>query len=78
MSVNLSIKNAPDDLVQQLKARAERHHRSLQGEMMAILEAAVRTTEPLTPTQVLAQVRQLGLTSPAEAVAMQREDRNDR
>lgn len=76
MSVNLSIKNAPDDLVRRLKARAERHHRSLQGEMMAILEAAVREPEQLTPAQLLAQVRQLGLSSPAEAAAMVREDRD--
>lgn len=76
MPVNLSIKNAPDDLARQLKARAERHHRSLQGEMMAILEAAVREPEPLTPQQVLARVRQMGLNSPAEAAAMVREDRD--
>lgn len=76
MPINLSIKNAPDDLARQLKARAERHHRSLQGEMMAILEAAVREPEPLTPQQVLARVRQMGLNSPAEAAAMVREDRD--
>ena len=40
MPVNLSIKNAPDDLVARLKDRARHNHRSLQGEMMAILEAA--------------------------------------
>src|SRR3989442_10897509 len=28
-----SIKNAPDDLVVRLKARAERNHRSMQGEV---------------------------------------------
>ena len=32
-----SIKNAPDDVVQRLKARAARHHRSLQGELLATL-----------------------------------------
>ena len=42
MPVNLSIKNAPDDIVSQLRRRAQRHHRSLQGEMLAILEDAVR------------------------------------
>ena len=42
MLVNLSIKNAPDDVVDRLRERAERHHRSLQGEMLAILEEAVR------------------------------------
>ena len=38
--VNLSIKGVPDDLAERLRARAERHHRSLQGELMAIVEQA--------------------------------------
>jgi len=42
MSVNLSIKNAPDDVVERLRQRAERHHRSLQGELLAIIEEAVQ------------------------------------
>ncbi|MBI4198786.1 MAG: Arc family DNA-binding protein [Chloroflexi bacterium] len=41
MPVNLSVKNVPDELVDKVKERAKRHHRSLQGEMMAILEEAV-------------------------------------
>jgi plasmid stability protein len=40
MPVNLSIKNAPDGLVRQLRESAGRHHRSLQGELLAIIEAA--------------------------------------
>jgi plasmid stability protein len=36
--INLSIKNVPDEIVDRLKARANANHRSLQGEMMAILE----------------------------------------
>ncbi len=55
MSVNLSIKNAPDEVVKKLKGRAARHHRSLQGELMAIIEAAVQQDEePLTPREALA------------------------
>ena len=38
---NLSIKNVPDDLLNRLRARAARHHRSIQGELMALLTAAV-------------------------------------
>jgi len=41
MGVNLSIKNVPEELARQLRERARRHHRSLQGELMAILEEAV-------------------------------------
>ena len=40
MDVNLSIKAVPQELAERLRRRAERHHRSLQGELMAIIEAA--------------------------------------
>ena len=43
MPVNLSIKNAPDEIVRLLKERAKKRHRSLQGEVLAILEEAVRS-----------------------------------
>ena len=42
MATNLSIKNASDEVVAALKLRARRNHRSLQGELMAIIEAAAR------------------------------------
>lgn len=78
MPVSLSIKNAPDEMVRRLKERAERHHRSLQGELMAILEEAVGTSRPLAPDEVLAEVRRLGLSTPRSAAAMIREDRDAR
>lgn len=40
MSVNLSIKEVPDDIAERLRQRAARNHRSLQGELMAIIEQA--------------------------------------
>lgn len=40
MTVTLSIKSVPDSLAAQLRERARRNHRSLQGELMAIIEAA--------------------------------------
>ena len=40
MPVSLPIKNVPENIAAKLRARAERNHRSLQGELMAILEAA--------------------------------------
>jgi antitoxin FitA len=49
MPVTLSIKNAPDEIVRRLRERAERHHRSLQGELMAIIEEAVREERRSTP-----------------------------
>ncbi len=41
MPVNLSIKNVPEAVAQGLRERAAQNHRSLQGELMAILEDAV-------------------------------------
>ncbi len=78
MPVNLSIKNTPDAVVARLRARAARHHRSLQGELLAIVEAAVSTAPLLTPDDVLAEVRALGLATPAEATAIVRADRERR
>ncbi len=78
MPVNLSIKNAPDHIVERLRARAERNHRSLQGELMAIVEAAVREDRPATPAEILAGVRGLGLQTPSEAAALVRADRDGR
>ena len=78
MAINLSIKNAPDDVVERLRARAARNRRSLQGELLAIVEEAVRPPEHLTPSQVLAEVRRLGIATPAEAADMVRADRDAR
>lgn len=78
MPVNLSIKNAPDDVVQRLKARAARHHRSLQGELLAIIEEAVRMPSMLTPQEILAEVRGRELATPAEAATIVRADRDAR
>ena len=49
MAVNLSIKNVPDALAERLRARAERNHRSLQGELMAIVEQAALDAEQPDP-----------------------------
>ena len=76
MPVNLSIKNAPDDVVQRLRERAERNHRSLQGELLAIVEAAVQEDRPTSVKDVLAEVRRLGVRTPSEATAMIRAARD--
>ena len=78
MPVNFSIKNVPDDLASRLRNRADRNHRSLQGELMAILELAVTEPEPLTFERVLQVVRDLNLASGPESVEMIRDDREGR
>jgi plasmid stability protein len=44
----LNIKNLPDPLYQQLKARAEREHRSIAQQVIHMLEEALREAEPLS------------------------------
>lgn len=76
--VNLSIKNAPELVVRRLQERARRHHRSLQGELLAIIEAAASEADPATPSEILAEVRRLGVNTPSEAAALIRADRDGR
>lgn len=53
MPVTLTIKQVPDRLAQKLRTRAAANHRSLQGELMAILtetvDPASRAAEPDPP-----------------------------
>ena len=42
---NLSIKNVPESLIEKLRERARRNHRSMQGELMTLVSEAV---EPST------------------------------
>ena len=52
----LSIKDVPEDWAEALRRRAARNHRSLQGELTAILEAALGAgTSPETPVASLEQ-----------------------
>jgi hypothetical protein len=50
----------------------------LQGELLAIIEEAVRRSTRLTPRDLLAEVRRLGLETPAAAAAIVRSPRNGR
>ena len=78
MSTNLSIKNVPDRLMARLRKRAAKHHRSLQGEALAIIESSVESPTLLTPSQALSQLRNVGLKTPREAESIIRKDRDAR
>lgn len=76
MPVTLSIKNAPDDVVARLRARAALNHRSLQGELMAIIEAAVAPPRRRKSIEEIAvEVARIGLETPSESVEILRADR---
>ncbi len=78
MSVNLSIKNVPERLAEQLRKRAARHHRSLQGELMAILEESLGNQQNLTPRELLSEIRGAGLKTPEESARWVRRERDER
>ena len=86
MPVTLSIKNVPEELAEKLRQRAEKNHRSLQGELMAILEEAVReritfeepARERITIEELARRVKARGVSSPSESARIIREARDAR
>ena len=78
MAVNLTIKNVPERLVQKLRARAARHRRSLQDELMNILEESVASTDRLGVDEIVRLIRKLGVCTKSESAAMVRADRDAR
>ena len=78
MTVTLSIKNVPEDLADRLRKRAASNHRSLQGELLAILEATVAPPPASRIEEIYARVRAMGIRTPSgESARMIREDRDD-
>jgi plasmid stability protein len=75
-AVTLSVKNVPSDLARRLKARAARNHRSLQGELMAILEQAAQVT---TLADLVMLATRLGVTgATGDSASIVRADRDAR
>lgn len=77
MAVTLSIKDVSDELAEALRERARRNHRSIQGELTAILEQHL-LQKPFHAHGLLARVMALGLSTTDEATAIVRADRDRR
>ncbi|MDO8749702.1 MAG: Arc family DNA-binding protein [Dehalococcoidia bacterium] len=77
MPVSLSIKNVPDDVAERLRERAKRNHRSLQGELLALLEEAT-LKKTLTVEEARERVKASGLKTEPDSVQIIREMREDR
>jgi plasmid stability protein len=77
MALSLSIKNVSDDVAEALRQRAARNHRSLQGELLHILETAVRP-QPFQATALWRRIEALELRTRADATRFVREDRDSR
>jgi plasmid stability protein len=68
---NLSIKNVPPEVVEKLHQRAAAHHRSLQGELMALVTWAVGASAGTTGME--SRARQGGHKSIEQIAAEHRE-----
>ena len=77
MPINVSVKNVPDAIVEKLRQRARRNHRSLQGEIMAILEEASQPAR-LTLEEAERRLKALNFTTSDESTAWIREERDAR
>ena len=75
--VNLSVKNVPYELVERLRKRAKRHYRSLQGELMAILEEAT-APDRLSLGEAERRLSALSLKTGNDSTALVRELRSGR
>lgn len=74
-TVTLSVKGVPAELAKRLKERAERNHRSLQGELRSILEQAGHV---MTLDDLAMLAKRLGIKGESgESARMIREDRDD-
>jgi plasmid stability protein len=75
--VDLSIKDVPEEQVALLRERAKANHRSLQGELRALIDAATSAQPGKLPVDEIAiRCGKLGLQRRSEAVRLIREDRD--
>ena len=58
MATNFTLKNIPDDLYEKVKQRAERNHRSVNGEIISLLDAATASRHA-PADEILARARAL-------------------
>ena len=78
MSVNLSIKQVPDEVAEALRERARLNHRSIQGELLSIVETAVRRPRPFKAYEFAREIEALGLKTASESTRWIRELRDSR
>jgi plasmid stability protein len=91
MPVTLTIKQVPEKVVARLRKRAENNHRSMQGELIAILHETLDTSrvsasqegaryaaDALTLRELWESGKRKGLGSPDESTAIIRKMRDER
>ena len=74
--MDLSIKGVPEEQVARLRDRAKANHRSLQGELRALIEEASAVPHKLSIDEVATRARKLGLKRRDEAARLIHEGRD--
>jgi plasmid stability protein len=78
MAVSLSIKNVPERVVRRLRQRAARNRRSLQGELLDLIERAADEVPTISARAVLERIRNLNLPAGESSADIIREMRDAR
>jgi len=78
VGVSLSIKNVRDEVVERLRKRAERNRRSLQGELLDLVERAAGETPLLTAREIYEKAKRLNLPRGEPSVDIIRKMRDAR
>jgi plasmid stability protein len=78
MPASLSIKNVPDGVLERLRARAARNRRSLQGELLDLIERAADEVPTISARAVYDRIRKLNLPAGENSADIIREMRDAR
>ena len=76
MGKSYSIKNVSEDMAEDLRALAARNHRSVQGELMAMLEERLRGGRRLNALEAAQEAGRLGIRSRGHSADIIREIRD--
>lgn len=77
-TTSLTIRNIPAPVLASLRLRAKQNHRSMQGEILAILEGATEAPARRSISEAFARMKATGITSSAKSTALIRADRDAR
>ncbi len=75
---SITINNVPEELLQRLRARAQAHRRSLDAELLTILERAVSRRGRLSIEELRARIDAVGFPPRDEAAEVVRSGRDAR
>ena len=74
---DISVKNVPEPVLEKLRQRARRNHRSLQGELMSIIESSIES-KPISIEDAETMLAASGLKTGDDAALWVRELRDAR